>query len=150
MSEDRQVLTGQAAIDADRARMADGIVAGQSIQTVEEGRLFARNWIVTAAQHAANEEYYRGLLDRIGESLGIEARTADDGSVFDVVFCAKLPELVERLKSRLELAHSREHELGGALRNVLVRCGALEPSTVTAGPDLLTVADAYAASTVGG
>jgi hypothetical protein len=51
--------------DADRAAMADEIVAGQRITTVEEGQRFAKAWIVTAAQHAANEEYYRGERDKL-------------------------------------------------------------------------------------
>jgi predicted metal-dependent HD superfamily phosphohydrolase len=51
--------------DADRAAMADEIVEGQRITTVEEGKRFAKAWIVTAAQHAANEEYYRGERDKL-------------------------------------------------------------------------------------
>jgi|SRR5580692_1578239 hypothetical protein len=58
-------LSEQARIDSDRAAMADEIVAGQRIDTTEDGRRFSRAWIITAAQHAANETYYRGERDRL-------------------------------------------------------------------------------------
>jgi hypothetical protein len=51
-------------------------------------------WIETARQHAANEEYYRGLVQRIGLLFGDVAYIADDGSRMDSVLCAKVPELV--------------------------------------------------------
>ena len=54
-------------------------------------------WVETAKFHARNEEYYRGLLQKCGELIGIEAFTADDGGVHDSVLCAKIPELVEQL-----------------------------------------------------
>jgi hypothetical protein len=56
------------------------------------------NWMETARQHLRNEQYYSGLLDQIGEILGPEAFTADDGSVQQEVVRARLPELVRRLK----------------------------------------------------
>ena len=46
-----------------RGEMADEIIAGFGTATVDEWKRFARAWIVTAAQHAANEEYYRGERD---------------------------------------------------------------------------------------
>jgi hypothetical protein len=55
-------------------------------------------WMETARQHCRNEEYYRGLLDEIGEILGPEAFISDDGSIQQDVVRAKLPELVRRLK----------------------------------------------------
>jgi len=42
-------------------------------------------------------EYYRDLCRQIGEEIGIEAYTADDGGVHDCVLNAKLPELVRAL-----------------------------------------------------
>ena len=53
------LVAEQKQIDESRAQMADEIVSGQNIQTVEEGRRFARAWIITAAQLASNEEYWR-------------------------------------------------------------------------------------------
>lgn len=69
----------------------------------------AQAWYSTAAQMARNAEYYRGLLVRIGEMLGVEAYTADDGSISDSVLCAKLPEL---LAYRLKQAPQRHHPNG--------------------------------------
>lgn len=57
------------------------------------------NWMETARQHCRNEEYYRGLLDEIGNILGPAAFTSDDGSVQQDVVRAKLPELVRSLKN---------------------------------------------------
>jgi hypothetical protein len=54
------------------------------------------NWMEIARQHCQNEQYYRGLLDQIGEILGPEAYISDDGSVQQDVVRAKLPELVRR------------------------------------------------------
>lgn len=55
-------------------------------------------WVESAAQFSRNEDYYRGLLDKIAEALGAEAYTADDGSIYDSPVRAKLPDLVkERL-----------------------------------------------------
>lgn len=51
-------------------------------------------WFETAQQHCRNEEYYRGLIIKIGELFGVEARTSDDGSIQQDVLCAKVPELV--------------------------------------------------------
>lgn len=64
-----KVSARQKAIDANRAAMATEIVEGQNIQTVEEGRRFAHAWIVTAAQHASNEEFYRKQRDVALEAL---------------------------------------------------------------------------------
>lgn len=64
------------------------------------------DWTETAAQHCRNEEYYRGLIVKIGEPFGPPAKTSDDGSVQDRVICAKVPELVDAL--RATLAQARE------------------------------------------
>lgn len=54
-------------------------------------------WVESACQFSRNEDYYRGLLDRIGNALGPDAFTADAGSISESVLRAKLPELVEAL-----------------------------------------------------
>ncbi len=51
-------------------------------------------WYDTAALHARNEEYYRGLVQEIGAMLGDDAYISDDGSVQQDILCAKVPELV--------------------------------------------------------
>ena len=48
--------------------MASEIVEARGLQTLTEAKVFAENWIVTAAQHAANEEYWRA------RALAAEAR----------------------------------------------------------------------------
>lgn len=71
----------------------------------------ARGWYETALQHHRNEEYYRGLLDQMGEMLGPEARTADDGTMGDSVLRAKLPELLrQRLESSAAGRDAAYHE----------------------------------------
>jgi hypothetical protein len=62
--------------------------------TIEEAVRERDGWINAAAMHHRNEEYYRGLVDKIGEMLGPEAYTADDGTVLDSVLRSKVPELV--------------------------------------------------------
>ena len=66
----------------------------------EVARLTAERdaWIETARQHSANEDYYRGLVQKCGEVFGEAARTQDDGGIVEDVLCAKVPELVERLR----------------------------------------------------
>lgn len=54
-------------------------------------------WMGTAAQHLRNEQYYRGLLEKIGAMFGDAALTAEDGSKPGGVLVAKVPELVESL-----------------------------------------------------
>lgn len=51
------------------------------------------NWEETAEQNQRNTEYYRGLLDQIGHTIGVAAYIQDDGGIVDMPW-AKLPELV--------------------------------------------------------
>jgi hypothetical protein len=64
------MIDEQHRIDADRGQMADKIVADAPLADLAAARRFARGWIITAAQHAANEEYYRGQLDAVLIVLG--------------------------------------------------------------------------------
>ena len=57
-------------------------------------------WLDYAAQADRNTEYYRGLVQQIGERIGEEAYIADDGSRSEDILCAKVPELVAALKER--------------------------------------------------
>lgn len=59
------------------------------------------NWIGTARQHLRNEEFYHGIVTKIGETFGVDAETSDDGSVQDRVLALKVPELVAALRSEL-------------------------------------------------
>ena len=51
-------------------------------------------WIQTAAQNQRNADYYRGLLEQCGKTIGDRAFTADDGTHMDDVLCAKIPEII--------------------------------------------------------
>lgn len=62
--------------------------------TIEEAIAYRNAWYETALQHCNNEEYYRGLVVRIGGLLGAPACTGDDGILQQDVICAKVPELV--------------------------------------------------------
>lgn len=55
------------------------------------------NWIATSQQGQRDIEYYQGLLDQCGKSIGKEAYTQDDGNVQESVLRAKVPELVAEL-----------------------------------------------------
>lgn len=50
----------QAEIDAGRRKLAAETVENQQLATLEDAKRFAQNWIETAMQHCANEEYWRG------------------------------------------------------------------------------------------
>jgi len=51
-------------------------------------------WMGTAAQNQRNTDYYRGLLEQCGKSIGDRAFIADDGSRSEDVLCAKIPEII--------------------------------------------------------
>lgn len=83
----------------------------QTIKFLEKGEPFnpephpdsgQGKWKETAAFHSRNEDFYRGIINQIGEILGVEAYTADDGSVGDSVLALKVPELVKKLKEQNE------------------------------------------------
>jgi hypothetical protein len=57
-------------------------------------------WVETAAMFSRNEEYYRGLVVKIGEMFGDAAYIADDGSRSEDVLCAKVPALVRAVLER--------------------------------------------------
>lgn len=65
--------------------------------TLEQAIAERNAWIETAVQFSRNEDYYRGLLDQIAESIGDEAWVQDDGGRIprtEGPLRAKLPELV--------------------------------------------------------
>lgn len=67
-------------------------------------------WADTAAFHARNEDYYRGLVDQIAAHVGPEVYVQDDGGVVDEPLRAKVPELVEAMARRLEAAEALAKE----------------------------------------
>lgn len=52
------------------------------------------NWRETAEQQARNVDFYRVLFESIAARIGVEAFTADDGTVGDSPIMLKVPELV--------------------------------------------------------
>lgn len=63
-------------------------------------------WEETARQYARNMEFYRGIVELIGEQFGDAAKTSDDGSLQQSVLALKVPELVSALRARLERAEA--------------------------------------------
>ena len=57
-------------------------------------------WIEDASLFCKNMEFYRGLVYQIGEMFGVEAKTADDGSIMQDVLALKVPGLVSALQAR--------------------------------------------------
>ncbi len=69
--------------------------------TLEQAIAERNAWIESAMHFSNGETYYRGLLDKIGATLGEEALTADDGSRPGGIVRAKLPALVAALHGQL-------------------------------------------------
>jgi hypothetical protein len=55
----------QKVIDENRRKMAKEIVDAQDPKTLEEAKRFAQNWIETAAQYAANEDYWHKQVEEL-------------------------------------------------------------------------------------
>ena len=53
-------------------------------------------WVETAAMHARNEDYYRGLLDACAPHLGAEVYTQDDGGIVTEPLRARVHDCVRR------------------------------------------------------
>ena len=56
-------------------------------------------WIKTALQATRNREYYRKLCEEASAHLGPEVFIQSDGGIVDSPLLAKVPELVEKLRS---------------------------------------------------
>jgi hypothetical protein len=75
----------------------DGDLAAVIAERIDREQQHTTNWLESAHQFHENEQYYRGLVVKIGEMLGEEAYTQDDGGKVDEVLCAKVPDLVAKL-----------------------------------------------------
>ena len=51
-------------------------------------------WMQTVAQNQRNTDYYRGLLEQCGKTIGDRAFTADDGTHTSNVLYTKIPEII--------------------------------------------------------
>lgn len=55
-------------------------------------------WKETARHYASGQEFYQNIVTKVGEIIGEEAYTADDGTVGDSVLALKVPEIIQRVK----------------------------------------------------
>lgn len=85
-------------------------------------------WMEEAARNGRNTEYYRGLVEKCGETIGQGARIADDGSRSQDVLCAKVPELVAAIMDHyndligsVESKHEGETRHEAAKRYITVK-----------------------------
>ncbi len=70
-------------------------------------KVFAKHladWMQIAARAYRGVEFYRGIIDQCGKTIGVEAYASDDGSVQQDVLALKLPELVKHLIPESERA----------------------------------------------
>ena len=58
------------------------------------------SWRQAAEQHHRNEQWYRGLLVKLGQRLGEPVYVSDDGSVSDEPLILKVVERLEQLINR--------------------------------------------------
>lgn len=91
-----QVLISDALLEIDKLTK-HSIEAGKA---VTQAKREAANWEESAAQFLRNQEYYRGLVVKIGEIIGEQAYIRDDGSVCEDVLCDKVPEIIAAGKER--------------------------------------------------
>lgn len=101
-------------------------------ETLEQAIAERNAWVESAAQFSRNEDYYRGLVERIGQAIGTQAHIADDGSRSQDVLCAKVPELVAALisglrEAKLQLEYLDERFPTGTTPAVLARLDSLLP-----------------------
>ena len=71
------------------------------------------NWIEAARLHLKNEIFYRNIIEQIGNTFGVAARTSDDGSIQDHVLALKVPELVDQMHKALADFHDYYDPKGG-------------------------------------
>lgn len=57
-------------------------------------------WESVARDMAKNCDFWHGIVLQVGEMFGVEAKTADDGSIMEDVLALKVPELVRALLDR--------------------------------------------------
>lgn len=114
----------KAAEDERDAREAQRAACYADLTTERDARLRAEGerdgWEKSAAHFAEGSDYYRGIVVQIGEMLGHEAKTADDGVTGPDVLCAKVAEIV---KARLNRLAAAEAELAEWTSGKWCQCG---------------------------
>lgn len=116
-----RLIQQQKTIDSNARQMADDIVSGQRLANLEDAKLFARNWIVTAAQYARNEEYSRDQVTARDEQIRV-LREAIEKARDDLSgWYANAANDPEHKTTRADLAHGFaevSHNLDDALASV--------------------------------
>lgn len=69
----------------------------QAIPRLELLENSVESWRQAAEQHCRNEQWYRGLLLKLGQRLGEPVYISDDGSVSDEPLILKVVERLEQL-----------------------------------------------------
>jgi hypothetical protein len=128
-----------ASVDALRAELTS-LYANEAALRAELSELRQTDWKAMAAEFSNSCEYYTGLLDACGVSIGAAAYTSDDGSVQDSVLRAKVPELVARLVIELQAAHQQARSMAGELTLNTERINALQQTLGVTQQDLHAVA----------
>lgn len=70
----------------------------------DELRRHANAWAETAAQHARNEMFYRGLVQETGRILGRACYRQDDGNYVDEPLALRVPEVAREMVALLRQA----------------------------------------------
>ncbi len=105
----------QRRIDENARKAAKEIVDGQKLETLEEAKRFAQNWIETAAQHSRNEEYFRKGRDEARAALARLVKNHDSETY------------VSRERRRAAYSAARTLLADTGPGNVCLACGALLP-----------------------
>lgn len=75
----------------------------KAAKLIEERSLGALSaWLRTAREYSNAAEFYRGLVEQVGETLGDECYIADDGTRSKDVLALKVPEVAKKLKAKLD------------------------------------------------
>lgn len=74
-------------------------------------------WIELSASWCRDIQFYQDLIDKCAEHIGIEAYTADDGSIGDSPIRLKIPELVRDLVEQNESLMSYKNETRFEIRS---------------------------------
>jgi hypothetical protein len=92
-AEAERIMGEQERIDAGVRRYIEQLGTPETLEQAIADRNF---WVEEACRFSRNEDYYRGLVDRIGAMFGEDAHICDDGSRSQDILRAKVPGLVEQ------------------------------------------------------
>lgn len=73
----------------------------QIIDYVDGLKAQRKGWEESALQHHKNEDFYRGIVQKIGAHFGDAAKRSDDGSLQQDVLALNVEPLVVQLKERI-------------------------------------------------